>query len=216
MHFEILVEDRSGKRALDILIPRIVGANDSFDVRAYKGIGRIPQNLSNSANAGTQLLLDQLPKVLRGCGKTFSNSSGTVIVVCDLDSKCLKAFRKDLLAVLKACNPRPATQFCIAIEEGEAWLLGDIPAIKAAYPNAKDAVLAGYINDSICGTWELLADAVYRGGARSLQKKLWYEKGRAKSEWAKNIAPLMNVEKNTSPSFCYFRDKLREISHKHN
>ena len=48
----------------------------------------------------------------------------------------------------------------MAIEEGEAWLLGDIPAIQSVYPNAKNAVLNGYENDSICGTWEKLADAV--------------------------------------------------------
>ena len=66
-------------------------------------------------------------------------------------------------------NRRP--RFCLAIEEGEAWLLGDIPAIKKAYPQARDAVLNGYGNDSICGTWELLADAVVRGGSTALDKE---------------------------------------------
>ncbi|MDO9141925.1 MAG: hypothetical protein Q7U38_16515 [Methylobacter sp.] len=28
----------------------------------------------------------------------------------------------------------------------------------------KEVVLNAYISDSICGTWELLADAVYKGG----------------------------------------------------
>ena len=40
MQFEILVEDRSGKRALYVLIPKIIGAQDTFKVIAYKGIGR--------------------------------------------------------------------------------------------------------------------------------------------------------------------------------
>ena len=30
MHFEILVEDRSGQKALDILVPNIIGAQDTF------------------------------------------------------------------------------------------------------------------------------------------------------------------------------------------
>ena len=51
MHFEILVEDRSGKAALDILIPKIINANHSFKVRAYKGVGRIPKNLKSSTDA---------------------------------------------------------------------------------------------------------------------------------------------------------------------
>ena len=44
MHFEVLVEDASGKKTLDILIPRIIGEQHSFEVRAYKGIGRIPKD----------------------------------------------------------------------------------------------------------------------------------------------------------------------------
>ena len=31
MHFEVLVEDQSGKKALDILIPKIIGDQHSFD-----------------------------------------------------------------------------------------------------------------------------------------------------------------------------------------
>ena len=212
MHFEILIEDQSGKKALDILVPSIIGTNDSFKVRGYKGIGHIPKNLSNTSNAGTQLLLNQLPKLLRGYGKTFASNPAAVIVVCDLDSKCLKAFRQELFAVLNICNPKPETRFCIAIEEGEAWLLGDKRAIKTAYPLARDVVLNGYANDSICGTWEILADAVYKGGSKVLAKKGWQAEGREKSAWAANIAPQMDVDKNASPSFCYFRDKLRELS----
>ena len=212
MHFEILVEDRSGKKALDILIPRIIDAQDTFKVRGYKEIGHIPKNLSSSANAGTLLLLDQLPKLLKGYGNTFANYPAAVIVVCDLDSKCLKRFRQELFAVLYACNPKPETRFCIAIEEGEAWLLGDIPAIKNAYPRARDALLNGYVNDSICGTWELLADAVVRGGSKTLAKRGWQAVGREKSNWATKVAPHMDVEKNASPSFRYFREKLRELT----
>ena len=128
-----------------------------------------------------------------------------------LDDRCLKRFRQELFTVLHACNPKSETRFCIAIEEGEAWLLGDMPAIKAAYPHARDAVLNSYINDSICGTWELLADAVFPGGSSVLKKKGWPAEGREKSVWATKIAPRMDVESNTSPSFQYFRDELRAL-----
>ena len=216
MHFEILVEDRSGKTMLDILVPKIINQPPhTFKVKAYKGIGHIPKNLRSSTDPSKRILLDRLPKLLRGYGKTFAgyppNYPATVIVVCDLDDKCLKAFRQELLAVLDACNPKPETRFCIAIEEGEAWLLGDIPAIKAAYPNAKDSVLSRYENDAICGTWERLADAVFSGGANGLKNKGWQTVGREKSMWAKKIAPHMNVNNNASPSFRYFREKVREL-----
>lgn len=213
MHFEVLVEDLSGKKTLDILIPKIIGNQHTFKVIEYRGIGHIPKNLKSSTEASKRILLDQLPKLLRGYGKTFAsypeNYPAAVIVVCDMDDRCLKVFRQELFRVLNACNPGPVTRFCIAIEEGEAWLLGDIPAIKTAYPNARDNILNGYTNDAICGTWELLADAVSQGGATGLKNRSAV--GREKSIWAARIAPYMNVEANNSPSFRYFRQKIQEL-----
>lgn len=163
-------------------------------------------------------MLDCLPKLLKGYGKTFSdypeNYPAAVILICDLDGKCLVEFKKELNLILNSCNPKPETRFCIAIEEGEAWFFGDIPAIKKAYPKAKDAVLTSYVNDSICGTWEKLADAIYPGGAHVLNKKGWQAIGSEKSIWAQKIAPHMSIDTNNSPSFCYFRDKTRELTAK--
>ena len=216
MHFEILVEDPSGKRALDILMPKILGGQDTFKVIDFRGIGRIPKNLTSSTDASKRLLLNQLLRLLRGYGRTFAgypaNYSAAVILVCDLDDKCLKTFRQELFDVLDACNPKPETRFCIAVEEGEAWLLGDISAVKVAYPKAKNNILNGYENDSICGTWELLADAIFNKGSDALKKQGWRAVGRAKSAWAENIAPHMNVDANASPSFQYFRDKVRNLT----
>lgn len=218
MHFEILVEDQSGEKALSIIIPKIIGADHSFRIKSYKGIGRIPKNLNVVTDASNRILLNQLPKLLKGYGKTFakypSNQSVAVIVICDLDNKCCKSFRQELLNILNSCNPKPETRFCIAIEEGEAWFLGDICAIKKAYPKAKDQILSRYLNDSICGTWEYLADAIYHGGSQSLKKKGWPVVGAEKSKWAIKISPHMNVELNKSPSFCYFKEKLRELIEK--
>ncbi|MGD9826126.1 hypothetical protein [Desulfobacter sp.] len=216
MHFEILVEDQSGKKALDILVPKIIGDDHTFNVHPYKGIGRIPKNLGGKADVSKRILLDQLPKLLRGYGNTFAKYPAgfpaAVILVCDLDDKCLKAFRQELLDILNACDPKPETRFCICIEEGEAWFLGDIPAVRSAYPKAKHAVLNAYVNDSICGTWERLADAVYKGGSTALSAKGWQSVGAEKSQWAEKIPLYMDVTNNASPSFAYFRQKLLELS----
>ena len=197
------------------MIPKTIGDQHTFRVTEYRGIGHIPKNLKSGTDASKRILLDQLLRLLRGYGRTFAsypaNYSAAVIVVCDLDDKCLKVFRQELFRVLNACNPRPETRFCIAIEEGEAWLLGDIPAIKTAYPNARDNVLNGYTNDAICGTWELLADAISQGGVIGLKNKGWRAVGREKSIWAMNIAPHMNVEVNKSPSFHYLQQKIQEL-----
>lgn len=216
MHFEILMEDQSGKKALEILIPKIIGSEHTFKVHSYKGIGHIPKNLGANADVSKRILLTQLPRLLRGYGNVFANYPAdypaVVILVCDLDDKCMKIFREELNAILNACNSKPETRFCIAIEEGEAWFLGDIQAIKAAYPRAKDAVLNGYVNDSICGTWEKLAEAVFPGGATALSTKGWVAVGTEKSIWAEKITPHMDVDNNASPSFEYFRTKLLELA----
>ncbi len=216
MHFEVLVEDQSGKRALDILMPKIVGRRDTYRVIPYRGIGHVPRNLQSSKDPSKRLLLDQLPRLLRGYGRTFRNHPvdyrASVIVVCDLDERCLKEFRRELVDVLRACHPRPETRFCIAVEEGEAWLLGDLSAVAAAYPHVDENVLRRYRNDDICGTWELLADAVHRGGAAALTRAGWQVAGREKSAWAERIAPHVDVDRNRSPSFQYFRKQVGALA----
>ncbi|MFI3187875.1 MAG: DUF4276 family protein [Methylococcaceae bacterium] len=212
MHFEILVEDQSGKVALDILMPKIIGDKHTFKVIAYKGVGRIPAKMTSSVDASKRILLTRLPELLKGYGKSWQGYDSVVFVVCDLDGKCLKNFRDELITLRNACNPHPETRFCIAIEEGEAWFLGDIPAIKKAYPKAKDSVLNTYVSDSICGTWEKMADAVFQGGAQALKRKGWRITGIEKSAWSEKITPHMDLNNNTSPSFNYFLGKLRELA----
>ena len=215
MHFEILVEDLSGEKALNILIPKIIGISNTFKIHSYKGIGKIPLYLHGKTNISARILLDRLPKLLNGYGKTYPKDSTSypvaVILVCDLDSNCLKGMRKELFTILDKCRLQPETRFCIAIEEIEAWILGDIYAIEKYYSNARRNVLNSYKNESICGTWERLADAIYPKGALGLTKLGWQAIGREKSKWAENIAPHMKIGENKSQSFCYFRDKLLEL-----
>jgi hypothetical protein len=197
------------------LVPGVIGDAHTFVVRAYKGIGRIPAHAGNAKEASGRFLLDNLSKLLRGYGKTFAGYGdfpAAVILICDLDDKCLKKFRAELFRILDGCRPKPETGFCIAIEEGEAWFLGDLPAIKAAFPKAKGGILASYVNDSICGTWEKLADAVYPGGSAALIKKGWVAVGIEKSKWAESISPHIDIAENKSPSFRYFIEKLRQLA----
>jgi len=215
MHFEVLTEDVSGEIMLRILIPKIIGTQHTFTIHHYKGIGRIPKNMRDTRNATRRILLENLPKLLKGYGRTFSGRSGfeaAVIVVCDLDDKCLHSFREELIGILNSCSPRPETRFCIAVEEGEAWLLGDVTAIKKAFPTVKQSVIKSYKNDSICGTWELLADATLEGGASTLNSAGWQAVGAQKSEWAKQISPHINVESNVSGSFQHFCRKLLDLA----
>lgn len=114
-------------------------------------------------------------------------------------------------ALLQRCDPQPNAHFSLAIEEGEAWFFGDIQALKTAYPHCKTEVLSAYVQDSICETWEKMADAIYPGGSAKLAQKGFQEIGKIKMEWAINIAPLMDPDRNLSPSFCEFRDFVRSF-----
>ena len=219
MHFEVLVEvlveDKSGSIALDILLEKILGANGtvhSWKLHSYKGIGRIPRNLNAVQNPGKRLLLDHLPRLLRGYGRSLRPGRDCVVVVVDLDNSNCVALKLELLAVLNTCRPRPRTLFRIAIEESEAWLLGDRRAVKVAYPNAKNSILTAYRQDSICGTWEVLADAVHSGGSAQLKIAGYPSAGKAKCEWAGRIAPHADVNRNRSKSFQVFRDGVRRLA----
>lgn len=211
MHIEILVEDSSGEQLLQVLLPQLLGKHGdphTWRLHSYKGIGRIPVDLTNKADPAKRILLDQLPRVLRGYGKTAGIDA--VVVLLDADNRACAEFLSELKAVATSF-PSPDTLFRLAIEEIEAWYFGDRDALLAAYPRAKTDILGKYVQDSVCGTWELLADAVYAGGSSAIKKTGWPLPGQVKHEWAKNIGPLMNPEKNISPSFVKLREGLRRL-----
>lgn len=93
----------------------------------------------------------------------------------------------------------------------EAWLLGDVDAIGAAYPEYKKGAAKTYVQDGICDTWEVLANMVYPGGLVKLKKNAgnsYSEIGRAKAEWADRIGGRLNLMTNASPSFQFFINEL--------
>lgn len=212
MHIEIVVEDSSGAKLLDVVLPKLLGEKGdphTWRVHAYKGIGRIPKNLNAGADPAKRILLDQLPRLLRGYGRT--PGIGAVVVVLDTDKRNCVDFLAELETLAAGCNPAPTTLFRLAIEEVEAWYLGDRQALSDAYPRAKADALNRYVQDSACDTWELLADAVYSGGSAAIKKAGWPLPGQVKHEWAERIGPLLDPDRNVSPSFGKLRDGLRRL-----
>jgi hypothetical protein len=213
MHLEILVEDSSGEKLLGCLLPKMIGPQGephTWRLHAYKGIGRLPTGLKSNGDPSKRILLDQLPKLLRGYGRTPGIDA--VVVVLDTDQRDCVSFLAELKTVAEGCDCAPVTLFRLAIEEVEAWYLGDRAALLSAYPRAKSDVLARYRQDTPCGTWELLADAVYPGGVAAVRKVGWPLPGQIKHEWAQRIGPLMDVTRNESPSFGKLRDGLRRLA----
>ncbi|MEO5348670.1 MAG: DUF4276 family protein [Magnetococcus sp. YQC-3] len=202
MHCEILVEGQSDLTTLSVLMPGIVGPYAQ------------PHTWKIHQHRGAAQLLQTLPGKLRAYGKEM-RSDEMVVVLVDLDDRAdCRLFKQELVNLLETCQTRPVCLFRIAVEELEAWFLGDRAAVIAAYPHAQRAVLDAYIQDAQCGTWERLADAVHPGGMTTLgasgkRSPLVLHR---KKMWARQIAPRMDVEKNLSPSFCCFRDGLRRYT----
>lgn len=214
MHFEILVEDSSTERLLEHLMPKLVGPlhqPHSWTLHPYKGKGRLPHNLRDAPKSEHRdFLLPNLPILLRNYAKQAN--IGGVIVVCDTDDTDCVVFLNELKHVAKVSGADAIAMFRLAIEETEAWFLGDKQALLEAYPRAKKRLLNAYVQDSVCGTWERLADIVHSGGSRAILKAGWPASGTVKHKWADEIGPLMDPDRNRSPSFGKLRDGLRRLA----
>ncbi len=207
MHFQFLIEDQSSEELIKALMKKIIqeNASVSFDSKSFRGIGGFTKR-NTVKETKTGKLLNDLATYLRGFNKSLQGISATVVIVLDNDDRDTALFRSQLEQVVTENRITIDHVFCIAVEEVEAWLLGDKEALLRAYPRAKLQVLQFYTQDSICGTWELLADVVYFGGLKKLRRDLpsYREVGKIKAEWAKNIGIHMDLNHNESPSFAYF------------
>lgn len=218
MHFEFLVEGQTELTALSILLPKILGdykRPHTWRIHKHRGIGRIPDNPESRPNTRDSTLLHNLPSKLRAYGNE-EDPNLVVVVLVDLDdrSSCV-TFKKELYNLLNYCPQKPSYLVRIAIEELEAWFLGDPEAIKQAYPQVKQSILKEYVQDSQCGTWERLADAIYPGGLQALGKngKRSVRILEQKRIWASKICPLIDEQNNQSPSFQAFRDGVKKMTY---
>ncbi len=206
MYFQFLTEDQSGASLIKVVMDKVKQKycpDISYNVVPFKGIGGFTKK-NTVKETRTGKLLNDLSTYLRGFNKSLSAFPSAIIIVLDNDDNDPIQLRCSLEAVANQNLISVDHVFCLAIEEVEAWLLGDEAAIISAYPNAKLPQLRSYKQDSICGTWETLADIVYKGGQSAMKKQPYYERGKIKIEWANSIGKHLNLEKNKSPSFNYF------------
>ncbi|WP_448215471.1 DUF4276 family protein [Endozoicomonas sp. 2B-B] len=161
MHFEILVEGQAELTALSILMPKIVGKYEqpnTWRIHKHRGIGKLPENRLQRPDPRNTTLLHQLPAKLRAYSKA-PNEDRAVVVLLDLDDKNQAAISEELNSLLAWCENNFTADFEFAVEELEAWYLGDRQALLAFNSNIRKSVLEQYVQDSICGTWEMLARA---------------------------------------------------------
>lgn len=214
MFVYFLLEDMSSEVLIDSLMAKLQYKHlDVFyRCRSFKGLGGFTkQNTVKETRTGK--LLNDLSTYLRGFNKSLQyQPEAAVFVVLDNDDKYPVAFRAELEQVALNNDITIDHVFCIAVEEMEAWLLGDREALLQAYPTAKAQKLKDYEQDSICGTWEVLADIVYPKGIKQFKKDFptFMEVGQKKSEWAKQIGQYMDPERNISASFQFFWKELKK------
>lgn len=193
MRIHILVEGPSEKAFLEQWLPRFLPPQHSFKIIPHRGKGKIPTDPSKEPDPKRQGLLDQLPAKLRAYGRALRSDTDRILVLVDLDHDDCLNLKNRMLELLKYCNRPPVALFRIAIEETEAFYLGDKSAIRAAFPKAKLAKMDSYTQDSICGTWELFQEVI----GKSTEDK---------PEWAKLMGAHLttNWKANNSNSFQQF------------
>lgn len=201
MKIELLVEEISAKAALDQLLPRLLPGH-SCRVRVFEG---------------WQDLLGQLKVLLQGYHKRIFWEGQTelrVVVLLDGDGICAR--RKAALeakaaeaGLLTKTTAGPGEVFHvlnrIAVQELEAWWLGDREAIMAAYPGVKPHHFKGTDRDS---DTSLKPNDVLWG---VLKQGRYFLTGKRKTQWATDISQQLNLEENTSASFQAFRQGLAAL-----
>ena len=145
MHFQYLVEDQSGAALIRILMQKIVELypNATYDCKGFRGIGGFTRK-NTIKETKTGKLLNDLATYLRGFDRSLQSFPSVIIVVLDSDDHDVQQFRSELEAVAMQNTIKIDHVFCLAVEEIEAWLLGDRHALLSAYPHAKMHVLNTY------------------------------------------------------------------------
>ncbi|MFA5264153.1 MAG: DUF4276 family protein [Opitutaceae bacterium] len=193
MHIELILEEPSAEAFLKEFMPKITPPDASWNPIVFQGKSD---------------LLANLQKRLKGYSSWIPDDWKIVVLIDEDREDCRElkirleraASEAGLMTKTRARNGSFAVLNRIAVEELEAWFLGDPQALNAAYPRVKPSFASKvqYRNpDAVAGgTWEALE--------RILQRAGYYQGGIAKIEVARNVARHMDAPRNSSESFRRF------------
>ena len=169
-------------------------------VHPHQGKGQLPIDLEAPAPANQRGVLDQLPAKLRGFSSLGDAVLG-VLVLLDADNDDCRALNNSVTVAARTVAPNLRVEVRVAVEETEAFYLGDIRAIRKAYPSADIKRAKRYQPDSICGTWEEFG-------------KVIDDPGENKVTWATAMGPVVTTkpERSKSPSFKSLHRALRRLA----
>lgn len=216
MYFQFLIEDKSTVLLVDAVMKKLKNKYSeqtiAYDTKSFSGIGHLT-NRGSFTERKTGGLLNNLKNYSRAFDKALKDiEHAAIIVILDNDNNDIENFKRQIEQIAKDSMQYTDYAVCIAVKEMEAWLLGDVDAIETAYPNVKKKFIEAYEQDSLCDTWQVLAEAIYPGGLKKLRKTAqnsYSEIGKAKCEWARRIGEQMLLDNNESPSFQKFVNELQ-------
>ncbi|NLC83518.1 MAG: DUF4276 family protein [Ruminococcaceae bacterium] len=214
MHLELLIEDRSGAVVMQNLLPRMLegrSAEHTYAIRPHRGLGKVPRDPYQPPARFASGLLDLLPAKSRAYKQSYYPEELLIIIIVDSDTEQPEKVFSTVQSVMDRFAGAIPYVIGVSVEEMEAWLMGDQKAVLEAYPDADKSVLANYAQDSVCGTWEVLAHALYGRQAKKLIRLGYPAVGQYKHEWARRIAPLLDPDRNKSPSFKRFQRAFNRI-----
>lgn len=197
-HLVFFVEEPSTERFLTGFLSRFL-SEDQFRIHAYRGKSALEKNLERR---------------LRGYARWIPKTWRIVILV-DRDNEDCRTLKQRYEEIVRKAGLRSkfrsetnwvvATR--IAIEELEAWYIGDWAALCDAYPRIPpngDKRKKFRDPDAVTGgTWEALEQV--------LQKAGYFRGGLEKVELARAMASRIRPHQNRSRSFQEFWDLLSSI-----
>lgn len=198
MKIHVLVEGDSEKIFFGLWGSRYLKGHE-VKVYPHQGRGQLPRQ-GQKPDPKRRGLLDQLPAKLKAFSQSMDPGQEGVLVIVDTDNDTPAQLLDQLKAVVGALEKKTNVQFGLATEELEAFYLGDLKALKSAYPRHDRAKLKDYVPDSVCGTWELFGQVIGDGGGN-------------KVAWAQAMGPLLttNSANSRSPSFRTLCSQMKDM-----
>ncbi len=180
-HLHVFTEEPSAKKVFDAILPKMLPEEVSFSVYSHQG-------------------KQDLEKALRSTVPSISRIPGA-----SQDSGDCESVKQRLLDILnKDCKSPFLVR--IACRELEAWFLGDLDAIKNAYPRFIPAHYAGKSEfrnvDNIQNVSQYLRSIIPEYKDREKLPKL---------ETAEKISPWLDLNVSTSTSFRHVISGVKKL-----
>ena len=201
MHIEFLLEEPSAEALLAGLLPRLLPVGVSWKFHLFQG---------------KPDLLKQLENRLKGFREWLPDSHRIVVLV-DEDRQDCKKLKAQLEKAAKnagfltktaaGTRRRFAVLNRIAVEEIEAWMIGDPAALKAAFPRLP----ASFESKAKYRSPDAISGGTAEALERLLQSSGYYKAGMPKIEVARMVGSRLQPQLNKSPSFQAFADGLSRL-----